>query len=311
MKYETSTELIDAYLNKVEFVTLDQVELPSYEWGYVREYCFDNSKENPDLSALLANMYLHGYGVNVDYLLAKLACESAIKRGSVNAIFTMGLMYHDGKGVLQSYEEAVKFYQEAADKGLWRAKFRLGVCYSVPRGVKQDHQKAFEYFMEIAKLGYVHAQFNVARYIYREKVEYANRGDCIIWFHSAAEQNSVSSMEYLGDIYYNGYHAKKNLKVAFTWYQKALQHKSGSAAMKMAPFFEKGMVVDQSYKLAYDCYLAALELGFTDAKPKIREYESNRCPHCHAFYTKIVVKKLFGEKTICSACKKNYYIKYK
>ena len=89
---------------------------------------------------------------------------------------------------------------------------------------------------------------------------------------------------------------------------KAAQLKSIGAILKIAEFYEKGIVLEQSYQKAFAAYIEAEQLGNSTGKEMVRKYYSNRCPHCHAFYTKTVVKKLFGEKTICSACKKNYYL---
>ena len=103
MKFNTAKDFINSYLNKVEFVSVKDVELPEYEWKRVREYCLDNSKDNPELSALLANLYIYELGGDYNDILAKFACESAMKKGSLNAIFTLGDMYYYGKGFIKSY----------------------------------------------------------------------------------------------------------------------------------------------------------------------------------------------------------------
>ena len=64
MVFKTAEELINSYLNKTDFLMLIDVELPKYEWDRVREYCFDNSRNNPELHALLAEMYIYALGVD-------------------------------------------------------------------------------------------------------------------------------------------------------------------------------------------------------------------------------------------------------
>lgn len=308
MKFNTASEFIDSYLNKVEFITFEDVELPSYEWIRVREYCFDHSSSNPELSAILANIYIYGLGVNSDWTLAKTFCENAAKKGSLNAIFTLGIMHYDGKGFYQSYEKAIPYFEEAANKGLWRAQFKLAVCYTVPRGVRLNHEKAFELYLKVAKRGYPMAQFNAGRYILLEKVQYEKKEECIHWLKLAAEHNIASAMYYLGDAYESGYYVEKNLEIAFSWYERSSISNNLSGHLKLAEYYEKGIFVEQNYQKAYEYYQKAVSNH--DGKAKVREYEKNRCHTCGAFFTKTVVKGFFGEKTICSACKKNYYYKF-
>ena len=307
MVFKTAEQLIDSYLNKAEFLMLIDVELPEHEWTRVREYCFDNSLNNPELYALLAEMYIYGLGVNFDEVLAKSSCESGIKKGSINCHYVLGLMYYYGRGKLQSYEEAIPYYEESAKKGCWRAQFKLGVCYAVPRGVKLDHKRAFELFLPVAKLGFSPAQFNVGRYIYQDKILYEPKSDCIKWLELAANQNMEVAMEYLGDAYFNGYYVEKNLETGFDWYMKSAVYNNVGAVLKIAELYEKGIFVEQSYQKAFEYYSRANAVDNYEGNAKVREYSKNQCHHCKAFFTKTYVKNLFGEKTICSACKKNYY----
>ena len=303
MKFKTAKELIDSYLNKIDFIDLGDVELPEYEWIRVKDYCFDNSSSKPELSAILANLYMYGLGVNADWVLAKSICETAVKKGSLNAIFTLGLMYYNGKVFYQSYENAIPYFEEAAAKGLWRAQFKLAICYSVPRGVKKDYQKAFDLFMKVAEKGYRQAQFNVAYYIHLSKVQYKNKNECVKWFELSANQGQSSAMYYLGEIYYYG---DTNFEMALSWYNKSAADNNISALLKIAEFYENGIIVEQSYQKAYEYYMKTINLGNSDVKSKVREYQINHCHYCGAFFTKTVVKTLFGEKTICSACKQKY-----
>ncbi len=305
MVFKIASDLIDSYLNKYEFVMLDDVELPLYEWNRVREYCLDNCCNNADLYALLANLYIYGFGVDVDFNLAQSYCETGIKNGSTNCIFTLGNMHYYGKGFTQSYENAIPYYIEASKKGLWRAHFKLGVCYFVPRGVVKDNDKAYKLFLKVAELGFAQAQFNVGHHLFNSYVQYDNE-DCIFWFEEAAKQGHSSAMYYLGKIYENGYYVTKDLQLALSWYKKCANLNNISGLERIAYFFENGIILKQDYQRAYELYLKIANQGNADAKRKIREYQKNQCKQCGAFYTKTIVKGLFSEKNICSFCKKKY-----
>ena len=306
MVFNNANELIDSYLNKADFLHFTDVKLPLDEWVKVYNYSIENSNNNPELYAIIANLYLYGLGVEVDYNLAKQYCGLGIEKGSINAIFTLGLMHYDGMGFPQSYENAVTYFTTASDKGLWRAQFKLAICYAVPRGVKLNHQKAFDLYLKAAMSGYAFAEANVGRYIYFSKVPYDNLSDCVKWFELAASKNVPSSMYYLGECYLKGYYVEKNLEKAFDLFYKSAELNHTSSILKVAEFYEKGMVVEQNYQIAYDYYHKCANIENPDAILKVVDYRKNQCPHCKAYFTKTTIKTIFGEKTICSACKKKY-----
>ena len=120
-------------------------------------------------------------------------------------------------------------------------------------------------------------------------------------------ENVEQAYIYLGDAYFNGYYVEKNLEIGFGWYMKSAAYNNVGAVLKIADLYEKGIVVEKNYQKAYEYYSRANAVGNYEGKAKVREYSKNQCHHCKAFFTKTKVKNLFGEKTICSACKKNYY----
>jgi hypothetical protein len=105
------------------------------------------------------------------------------------AMLRLGTIYYTGRrGVKQSYAKAFRCYRKAAENSLLQnhwALNNLGYCYYYGRATGVDYKKAYMNFARAAYLG------------------------------------NPNSMFKLGDMYYNGYHVKRDPEAAFYWYNLA------------------------------------------------------------------------------------------
>lgn len=304
MLFNSYMELIDSYLNEYKVYSLEDITFSnSEEWSKVLEYCLQNKDKEPELYAIIANIYVYGYDGIMDYNMALKYLDEGIKKGSVNCIFEYGNMYAKGRVFPESHEKAFEYYMDASAKGLWRADFRIGVCYMVPRGVKRSVPKAREYFEKIAYLGFPQAQFNMWRCCESgDDINPIDTKSAFMWLELAANNSHPLAMFNLGKYYEEGYIVEKDIVKAVELYEKAAAQDSIDAELKIAEFYEKGIYYQQDYNKAFAIY--SKWSANHSAKSKIREYNKNKCYHCGAFFSKETVKTLFGEKTICNICKK-------
>lgn len=105
-------------------------------------------------------------------------------------------------------------------------------------GITHYHQKALQHFNLSVKSGYVLAQRSLAHMLFVDShpdasTRLLNRQRAFDLFHQAAEQDDITAMGFLGDIYENGIGGMKpDWKKAMYYYQKAT--KLGSSAAEYA-----------------------------------------------------------------------------
>ena len=135
----------------------------------------------------LADMYLKGKYVNVDFDKSSHYFEIAYERGynlpKWLFVFIGGHYENGGEYQKEDHEAALKWYQMATDSGVAYAYACIGSMYFEGKGVEQDYKKAFELFKqsgekETMPLYYLGMMFEKGLYVDRntEKAkEYYNR----------------------------------------------------------------------------------------------------------------------------------------
>ncbi len=112
---------------------------------------------------MLANQYIHGYGVEVDYDEAFTWALRAAEQGDGLGQTLAGCCYAYGWGVDINLEEAAKWYSLAADQNEALAINNLGSLYfDGTGGVKQSYAEALRLFMQSYDLGCPIAAYNIA-----------------------------------------------------------------------------------------------------------------------------------------------------
>ena len=115
----------------------------------------------------VATLYYGGYGVAIDYGLARGWCEKAAEQGEPQAIYLLGAMYRDGKGVTADRDKAVVHFRNAAEQNVQGAQYSLGLMYFLGEGISVDYGEAY-YWLSLAsdEIGTETAQLRmVARHV--------------------------------------------------------------------------------------------------------------------------------------------------
>ena len=153
-----------------------------------------------------------------------------IADGNDDAMNTLGAFYYDGRrGFEQSFTIAMKYYNMAAANGNRQAQENLGYCYYYGRDGEVDYEKAFHYFA----LG--------------------------------AFDGHLISLYKIGDMYYNGYYVKKNLKEAFVIYERCIENMTeeaesyvaGPVLLRLGNMYLNGEGTEKNTRTALACYQSA------------------------------------------------------
>ncbi len=138
----------------------------------------------------LGKMYLWGWGVCSNEIVAVEWCRKAAEQGYADAQFLLGEMYYYGRGVDVNYSTRVKWFLKAGEQGHADAQIQLGHMYSDGHGVDQNDSTAGKWYRKAAEQGHSGAKFN------------------------------------LGHMYKNGWGADQNDSTAFDWYRKVAEQES-------------------------------------------------------------------------------------
>ena len=98
-------------------------------------------------------------GSNAD-ALARI--RARVNKKDPEAINSLGKDYYYGMlGLQKDTRKAFELYTEAAERGSIEALFNLGIAYELGEGVEQDETKSIEYYKKAAMQGHVDSRHNL------------------------------------------------------------------------------------------------------------------------------------------------------
>jgi len=140
--------------------------------------------------------YLQDDGFGKDYSEALKYLQEAVKHGSIDALYWIGVCLLKGKG--NDPNKALGYFEKAAQEDHCEAQYQLGRCFELGIGTKPDKKKAFEWFRKAAILGQPDAQFKMAVGYYsgcdgvlRREIE------AMILFKKCADRGNVQAQSFL------------------------------------------------------------------------------------------------------------------
>lgn len=171
---------------------------------------------------------------------------------------------------------------ERAKSGDAEAQFYLGVSYytGYTGMVVENHKKASHWFRLSAEQGFAPAQYWIAKsldeskYGNKELIDFVpntNDGHINInagvlkFYQLAADQNFTPAMVELGQIYYHGKTANKDLNTSFQYFSKAAKMGNQEAECILGQMYYNGWGVDKNLEMAEKWARLAKEHGNPNA----------------------------------------------
>ncbi len=128
------------------------------KWDELYQYCMRECDNNPDLYAVISDMYLFGKSVSLNKEKSIVYLEQGIKKGSEHCHYVLGLRYHNGDGVLRSYAKAMDCFKKASKYKHPQAAYMIGYYFSEGVGVSEAPKKALKFYEMAAALGDIKAK---------------------------------------------------------------------------------------------------------------------------------------------------------
>ncbi|KAI8597359.1 kinase-like domain-containing protein [Dissophora ornata] len=221
----------------------------------------------PIMENLLAEVYFHGIGVDVNRAEAAERFRRAASMGHREAQFALGEMYHDGDSVLRDYAKAVEWLQKAADQGHDIAQNNLGLSYlDGGMGVTQDYRQALDLFQAAAYQGNPSACCNLGwMYLHGHGVA-KNKEESLRWFREGAERGCSAAQFNMGVCYIHGIGVKEDYAEAAKFMSMAATQGHAEAQCKLALMYANGVGVSRDRLESLNWWRKAAEEGHMEAQ---------------------------------------------
>lgn len=128
------------------------------KWDELFQYCMKECNNNPDLYAVISDMYLNGKSVSLNKEKSVAYLKTGIEKGSPHCLYLMGLRYHKGDGVLRSYSKALDCFKRATKHKHPQAAYMIGYYFREGVGVCESPKKATKFYQMAASFGDIKAK---------------------------------------------------------------------------------------------------------------------------------------------------------
>ncbi len=135
----------------------------------------------------LAEMYLHGVGVEKNLQTALNLFKPSAEAGYPLSSYKLGVIYRNGgKTVRRDVRQAIAWMERAAKQGFARAQNDLGHIYETGDGVPRNPIKALSWYRLAADQGWSLAQVNLGRVYERGIGISRDRKEAFYWYRLAS-----------------------------------------------------------------------------------------------------------------------------
>lgn len=190
--------------------------------------------------AEIADIYMRGYGVPVDYVKAYKYATNGVESGNTGAKIVLADMHKNGYGMPQNFEKAFALFKEVADSSDNVIALReVAQAYFEGKGIAQDVPEGCHYLLECYNLNpddkwanYMMGQFY--------QIGVSKNGEEIVPVDAEKSVKCLlkvgdgSSLNKLGEMYEEGKGVPVDMNEAVKYYEMAEQKGNLDATFKMA-----------------------------------------------------------------------------
>ena len=144
----------------------------------------------------LGQMYVNGFGVDMDDALALKWYGLAAEQSHAQAQCNLAVMHQNGWGVEQSDEEAAKLFKSSAEQGISEAQIALGRMLAMDYSEAYDPVRAYKWFSIAALLEDLDAGVKRDAILERMTPEQIAEGDALVEDWSSSHKSLLASHEY-------------------------------------------------------------------------------------------------------------------
>ncbi len=204
----------------------------------------------------LADIYLKTTKELHDLPLSLYWYEKAATKGHKISQYRLGWIYIYGEQIISSWEaEAIQFQQMMYNSHIQK-DIPINIdpaCQFISRNelIKvQDFEKGIHWMRCSANQDYISALYAMGEVYSDDELTKVNFIEARSWYQKAAEKNHAISQNKLGLIYWNGSGVTKNVFLAAKWFQKAAELGDSDGQNNTGYMYYTGKGVQKNYKMA-------------------------------------------------------------
>lgn len=230
----------------------------------------------------MANFYVSGWGVQMDYRKAAEWAGYAARQGNASAERLLAKLYFAGQGVPQNNEKAVSLLHKSADQGDVLSQYMLCKTYYGGKRVKRDDRRAFYWCRKAAGAGLAWAQFATGTYYAEGVVVPEDDAKAVALFRRAAIQGDDQGELMLGRAYLEGKGITRSPQTAAQWIRRSAEAGNADAADDLAHMYAYGIGVAKNCARALHWYKEAAAGGNAAAKKTLQTFGKEKDGVCYA-----------------------------
>lgn len=208
--------LVKKYADRGDKVALELIQQFQKKQPGFEEVPAHADREDADANCRLGLSYLTGKETNhIDLPRAILWLEYAIKAGSVDALYHLGLCF------LSLKEKGLEYLTLAARRGNSIAQLQLGDFYWDGIHVPQDKDQALVWYERAADLSNVDAQIKLGQIYHSDESGYKNLARSALWLEHAAELGNLLAQRQTAINYMTSDGVRESIHSFLFWIEKA------------------------------------------------------------------------------------------
>jgi TPR repeat protein len=207
--------------------------------------------------------YMHGSGVQQDFVQARFWLQKAAQSGDVNSQVNLGQLYYKKEDGSQDFRLALEWFEKAAAQENCEARHFLGEIYQEGKGVPKDIVKARQLYLLAAQQGFPPAQHRLGDIYCAGDGVPENHQEGFKWYLKSAKQGFDLAQCAVGTVYALGYAGQlQDVIQAAKWFRLAAAQNNVIALNNLAAHYGSGLGVPMNrvagyamYKLSFMCGL--------------------------------------------------------
>lgn len=201
-----------------------------------------------------------------DFKTSFLVWKSESEKGVAEAQNGLGYLYVNGFGVDKDAVVAVHYFELAAEQGFAKAQYNLGVIHANDYGISQNFIKAAKWFQQASEQGHPDAQHELSLLLSIGLGVGKNETEAYILAKKAAEQGLDVAQYTLSVFYEIGFGVEKNKTLASKWKLAATKQGIVNESSFLGLQYLFGDGVDQDWRKAFCLLTICAEAGDIDAQ---------------------------------------------
>jgi hypothetical protein len=192
------------------------------------------------------------------YLMYQGKYEADLPTFIAQANYELGGAFKYGQGVKKDSVESLKWYLLAANQGHGVAQFELGNIYAEGRGTEKNLKTALTWFEKAATTN-AEFEYRLGKIYIEGTLVPQNVKKGLRKVKSAASRENLNAQAYLGELYLNGKHVKRDYMKAEQLFKKSLYH---GGRYHLANMYKDGFGVEKNIVVAWALLTGSYEYSY-------------------------------------------------